>query len=217
MQKFLLIFGLMLVYFLFWFGVTAAGALAVEEVDEAIGVALVLFGIVGFLAALLPFMHWIAGRVYSFPGEGAPLSETAVRQRLLTIATQDVPVTIEKRGDKLVATWRYADARWWNVLSRSGMTKLYELHIRLNDARKTATLIDVHKSVSWRAGPEQVQLRAGFSRGVDLRYERVIGYGWDDAFQFGRVVDYRFKNNDIKNPVLNLLVESGWRVKFGLW
>ena len=217
MTNFLLVFAAMLLYLAVWFGVTVAGGLAVRNGVEAAGVPLIIIGIAGFLLGLFPFMQWLAGAVFNYAGEGTPINESAMRQRILAIETLDAPIMVEERDEKLVVTWNYVDAQWWGVLSRSGMDQVYELHIKLDDKRKTARLIDVHKSVNWSVDPSGVRLRGGYSRGVDLSYQRVIGYGWDDAFQFGRVVDYEFRNSDIKQPIVNLLIENGWRVKFGLW
>ncbi len=217
MGKFLTVFIGMLLYLGLWGIPIISGALALRAGIEWLGATLLIGGIVGCLLFMLPFMHGMTGRVFRYAGEGAPIDEATLRDKLQAINDVDAPVMVVERGDKLIVTWNYVDAAWWNVLSRSGMDKVYELHIKLDDKRKTATLIDVHKSVNWRVGPDSVRLWGGYSRGVDLSYERVIGYGWNDAFQFERVVDYTFKTSDIKNPVINLLIENGWWVKFGMW
>ena len=97
------------------------------------------------------------------------------------------------------------------------MEQVYELHIKFDEENHTATFIDVHKSVRWHAGPSEVSIRGGFSRGVDLTYQREIVYGWNDDLEFEKVVDYEFKNSDLKNSVMTLFIDNGWRVKFGLW
>jgi len=102
-------------------------------------------------------------------------------------------------------------------LARAGLKKIYELHIKFNDAKKEATLIDVHKSVSWRAGPSEVQVYGGFSRGTSFAYEIGKQWGIKENFELGSIYDYQFSPQEIKNPVMNSILRNGWAVRFGMW
>lgn len=217
MSKFFLVFSSVFLFFFFWAGVLAVGGVLLKTADEIIGGTVIVIAIAGFVIGLLPFMQWVSGRVFSYPSDAPPITETELREKILAINETDSPYLVEERRQKLVVTWNYVDAEWWNILSKSGMSKIYELHIKFDEENHTATFIDVHKSIQWRAGPTDVKIRGGFSRGIDLTYQREVGYGWNEEGQFERVVDYEFRNSDLKNPLVNLFVENGWRVKFGLW
>ena len=135
----------------------------------------------------------------------------------------DAPVQVEPRTRRrggpgaLVITWRYVDARWWERLAQAGLTELYELHVRLDEARQRATLIDVTRQVQWRAGPTQVRVRGGSFRGVLFAFEIGEQWGITENWTLGPIYAYRFVPAEIKLPVLNTLLRSGWDVRFGLW
>jgi len=165
----------------------------------------------------LPYLNITTRRIFHFPGEGMPITEAALREELLTVNEFDAPVMVTERGDKLIFTWRYVDARWWELLSKAGLTQIYELHVKLDDERKTAVLIDVTKSVSWRAGPEGVNIGMFGFRGVNFSYEVGKAWGIRENFTPGKIYDYKFSPQEIKNPVLNSILQNGWQVRFGMW
>jgi hypothetical protein len=117
----------------------------------------------------------------------------------------------------LVLTWKYVDARWWQVLSKAGLTRLYELHVKLDEKRHVATLIDVTRSVQWRAGPSQVYIGGRFGRGILAGYEIGEQWGIAENWELSVVFDYKFVPAEIKTPVMNTLLRSGWDVRFGIW
>jgi hypothetical protein len=174
--------------------------------------ALVLI-VVGFV----PYLNFVIRRVFYLPGVGEPVSEEELHAMLREINDFDAPVTVIERGRRLVVTWRYVDARWWELLARSGLTKVYELHIRLNGAKKEATLVDVLKSVSWGAGPTEVQVTGGYFRGASIGYEIGEAWGIRENFAPGQIYEYEFSPQVIKNPVVNSILRSGWSVRFGMW
>jgi hypothetical protein len=167
--------------------------------------------------AFVPFLDWATKRVFRFPGEGEPASVADLHSLLMDVNEFDAPVMLQERKGKLVATWKYVDARWWELLAKAGLTKLYELHIKLDEDEHRATLIDVTKSVAWRAGPTEVRLRGGFFRGVMWAYEIGKQWGIKENFQLGKIYDYKFVPQEIKYPIMNSILRSGWDVRFGLW
>jgi hypothetical protein len=217
MKRFLLIFLGILFYMAAWALAILPLALLFDHREAGLIVGLAFGVLLLSTLGLVPFMQWLSGRVFRWRGEGPALSAAALRERLKQINDWDVPVIVLERNGRLVVTWRYADARWWEILAKAGLARVYELHIKLDERRKVATLIDVQKSVQWRAGPSGVRLRGGFFRGIDLRYERARAWGISEAFRPGSIYDYRFVTSEIKDPVTNTILDSGWDVRFGLW
>jgi hypothetical protein len=232
-KRFLLLFAGVLLYLALW-ALPLYGLILLWE--DQVGLLLAGIGAITVLLLLgfVPFLDAAAKRVFSFRGEGAPLPADALRAQLLAVNDWvDAPVQVALRTQRtqrarrrggpgtLVVTWRYVDARWWELLAKAGLTELYELHVRLDETRRRATLIDVTKAVQWRAGPTEVRVRGGWFRGLIFAFE--IGQawgirgplGWDR--QPGQVYAYRFVPTEIKLPVLNTLLRSGWDVRFGLW
>lgn len=216
MKKFLLAFGGMLLFIAFWGVIMVLGTILLF-VNGTLGGIVLAIAALGSVVGLIPFMQWMVGFIFNFPADDVPpASEAQLRAEILKINGPDSPILVEERDRKLVATWNHRDVEWWGILSQSGMHQIYELQIKFDEKNHTATFIDVNKSVKWETAPSEVQIYGGFSRGVDIFYQREIEYGWNDEGQFERE-DFEFKNTDIKNPLMNLFVTNGWRVKFGMW
>lgn len=216
MKRFFAVFGLVMLFMAVLAVMLLAVILLVGDNESAILVAVLVILVIG-IGAFLPFLDWAIKRVFHFPGEGTPIAEADLRARIQALNRFDGPVMVQERKKKLVATWKYVDAQWWELLAKAGLTRVYELHMKFDAPSKTVTLIDVTKSVSWRAAPTEVRLRGGFSRGVILAYEIGKAWGIQRSFQPGKIYDYRFVPQEIKNPVLNTILRAGWDVRFGIW
>lgn len=217
LKRFLTVFGLMLLYMAVLAGILALVILLVGEENETLILISVLVMMVLAIVIIVPYLDQMAKRVFRFRGEGEPVSETELRAQIQAINEFDAPVMIEERKGKLVATWKYVDARWWELLAKAGLTKVYELHIKFDDVQHLVTLIDITKSVSWRAGPTKVRLWGGFFRGIMLAYEIGKQWGIKENFELGKVYDYKFVPQEIKMPIMNSILRSGWDVRFGIW
>lgn len=215
-KKFVAAFGLILLYMIAWvpallIWIWIAGD---SEALAAVGVlAAMLLIILGFI----PYLNFVARRVFYFPGEGQPSPEGALRAAITSINHLDAPVMVKEQGKKLVVTWKYVDAQWWELLAKAGLRQVYELHVKLDASKKEATLIDVMKNVAWRAGPTQVRVSGGFFRGVNFSYAIGKQWGIQENFHYGKVYDYKFAPHEIKNPVMNTILRNGWSVRFGMW
>jgi len=163
------------------------------------------------------YLNFVIKKAFSFPGEGDPVPEASLRKQIADINHYDVPIMVQEKGNALIITWRYVDAKWWELFAKAGMSKLYQLHIKLDDAKKEALLIDVEKSVSWRTGPTEVSIWGGFFRGVIMQYEIGKAWGIRENFTLGKIYDYQFTPSEIKNPVMNTILQNGWTVKFAMW
>jgi hypothetical protein len=214
--RFLKAFGLVILYMAAWAVPILLWIVLWGENDAAIVTGL-LVAMVLCMLGFIPCLDWVAKKVFAFAGEGEPIPAEELRALIKGINEFDVPVMVQEKQNRLVVTWRYVDAKWWEILARAGLEKVYELHIKLDEAKKQATLIDVLKSVSWRAGPSEVRLHGGFFRGVSFAYEIGKAWGIKENFQLGALYDYKFSPQEIKNPVVNSILRSGWSVRFGIW
>jgi hypothetical protein len=216
-KRFLAAFVLILVYLAVWAGFLYGVVLLAQE-DEGLLLTAILAMMAFLILAFVPYLDQVIKRVFFFRGEGQPIPAGTLRRQLLSInRLRNVPVMAEERLYDLVLTWKYADARWWEMLAHSGMKRIYELHVKLDEERRLATLIDVRKSVKWRAGPTQVHIGGGFSRGVLLAYEIGESWGIQENWQPGVEYKFEFAPQEIKSPVMNTILRSGWDVRFGIW
>lgn len=216
-KRFLSAFALVLLYLAVWAGLLYGVILLARE-DEGLLLTAILAVMAFLILAFIPYLDQVVKRTFTFRGEGQPVPAGALRRQILAVNhSRNVPIMAEERLYDLVLTWKYADARWWEALSRAGLTRLYELHVRLDEKRRTATLIDVTRSVRWRAGPTQVHIGGRSGRGVLAGYEFGKQWGIQENWQTGVISDYRFVPAEIKTPVMNTILRSGWDVRFGIW
>ena len=215
-KRFMIAFGLMAGYMVVpVLGMLLAVAISggAEEV-ALIGVAVALLLVVGFF----PWMMWVIRKVFTFRSTATPVSEQQLQATLLTINNHDNPFTVLQHGPhKLVLTLRYADAAWWQIFARAGLSRVYELHMKFIPARQLVRVIDIQKNVDWRAGPQQVKLSASFSRGILFSQERAVQWGITDFGRLGEQYKYRFSSEEIKGPVMKTILEHGWTVQFAVW
>lgn len=214
-MKFLAAFGLILLYMGLWVPVILLGVAFLDD-------DMMLFFIFGLLLFLVPTFPLVVDRIgkllYRFPALNPnPISEDELRKLLFAMNTFDAPVTVMEKGKKMIFTWKYVDAKWYEIMRKVGKSSTYRLLVKLDAKRHRATLIDIETSMNWSISPTKFRFHASFFRGIDVMYKREIDYAINEAFQPGKVVDYRFTNNEIKDPVMNTIREAGWDVRFGLF
>src|SRR3546814_13466539 len=77
-----------------------------------------------------------ASRVPAVTGM-APVAKEVLMQRLLALNEQDVPYSISRgnHDSELLIDWRYADAKWVDLMRVHGMNGTYRLVLRLDEGR----------------------------------------------------------------------------------
>ena len=216
MKRFFAVFGLIILYMAAWAPVLLVFIFALEGDDEAI---LIVVGcaLPVIIGLFLPYLNFICRKVYRYRGEGDPIPEEELRDRILKINEFGHPVMVVHRKKKLVVTWNYAEEKWREVLSAGGMKAAYHLHIKFNDRKKEVILIDVLKSFSWRVGHSGARVRGGFFRGIDIDFEAGRTGVIDEYFP-GRGTDsYHFSSREIKDPVSSTILKSGWDIRLAMW
>jgi hypothetical protein len=176
-----------------------------------------LLGIAGFfllwLALLFRGGSW-AGSLLPSP-DLAPVPAEDLRARLLAVNDLGLPFRVreERPGGRLVAEWRIADARWLGLMEVGGLTKAHQVYLELDPDAHKVRAQDRDRTVSWSGGAATLGSSWSFFRGINFfQYERGIAGGL--CFKDGRwtttAYDYRFQLAEMKNPLIQAIVESGW-------
>ncbi len=161
-----------------------------------------------------------ASQVPAVPGI-APLAAETLMQRLLSINDQDVPYTI-KRGsqpNEIVVDWRYADAKWLDLMRLHGMSKRYRLVLRFDDGAHNVRAQDRYASFDWSAGrgPDLLSLNWNMSLGItfyEYRHERVFGLQFKNGQPtFDLSYAYTFDLNELKQPMIEIIRHAGWNFR----
>jgi hypothetical protein len=157
--------------------------------------------------------------VYPKPGV-LPVSESELRRRLLAINDLDVPFhVVERQGKKLEVVWRLADAKWVGLITANKVSRVEILRLRLSEHNKSCRAVEISKAIKTSADGTTLQFAFSFSffRGIvfgQWEYEKQFGLIWKDGgLTFDTAYEYKFNLSELKNPVVNIVVSSGWSFK----
>lgn len=160
-----------------------------------------------------------ATRVPPKPGV-EPVSEEELRRRLLAINEEEVPFrVVEGKGGKIEATWRLADAKWAGIMTLNKVKELRVIQLRPCEEKKVCRALDIGKSVRATADGLEMgfSLSGYFFRGVILaQWEYEVQYGFtfrDGRIRFGKVYEYKFDQEELKRPIVEVVTGSGWEYR----
>lgn len=177
---------------------------------------LALSGMALYIAALGIVMarggSWAAEITPS--GQTAPVPAKTLRARILALNDLDLPFHVREESDALVAEWRIADDRWIGLMEAGGLHDIHRIYIDLDPERHRARSLDVHRTVSWSAGIASLHASFSFFRGISFfEYSRGVQLGvfFRDGRWTMRAYDYRFLLSEMKTPLVQAIVGSGWR------
>lgn len=182
----------------------------------------ILILILIYAAFQFPIWNRVVGwatKVLPKPGV-LPVSESELRGRLLAINEMDVPFRVVERKDgKIDVIWRLADAKWAGLMTLNKVTKIQVIRLKLLESDKTCHAVDITKAVRATADGLQTSFSFDtfFSRGVVFwQWEYGKQYGLifkDGQLTFDKVYEYKFSYDEIKSPIVNVVVQSGWQYK----
>jgi hypothetical protein len=177
--------------------------------------SLTLMGIAGFFllwfALTMRAGSWAAS-ISPAPGVASVPAET-LRARLLAVNDLGLPFRVREEGHRLVAEWRIADARWVGLMEVAGLTRAHEVHLELDPRTHKVLAQDRDRTVSWGAGFARLGGSWSFFRGINFfQYEHgaLLGLFFKDGHWTTMAYDYRFCLAEMKNPLIQAVVGSGW-------
>jgi hypothetical protein len=178
--------------------------------------------VAGVAAGVGVYFALLGAGFFQYRG-GKKMSSTAVSKEALVnqlLALNDAakPYHIVRGGDTdLVAEWKFVDASWYGIFSKSGLRGAYRMNLLLDEARRSVRCYEELGSVSWTAGasglvPSVHYQKSFFGGRILYKKEFGKGYGIKDpsTLNFGKVYDYRFDIDDIRQPVIAAVEEGGW-------
>jgi hypothetical protein len=156
---------------------------------------------------------WAAG-IATPPGV-TPAEPQAMRARLLAVNDLGLPFRVREEGrrGRLVAEWRIADARWLGLTEAGGLTRVHQLYLELDPHTHKVRAVEVDRTVSWGAGIARVGWSWAYFQGINFfHYERgaLVGLFFKDGRWTTTAYDYRFQLAEMRNPLIQAIVESGW-------
>lgn len=149
---------------------------------------------------------------------------SALVERLESINALDVPFSVERgTGDnELIATWRYADAKWVDHARAHGLRRTFRIRMKLDESTRTVRCTDYVASYDWSAGRggASIEWRAGL--GIvffQQEHARVFGLQLDEHGGFKPELSYAytFSLDEMKSPLRDAVTRAGWNWRPTVW
>lgn len=151
------------------------------------------------------------------PPAGIPvLSADEVRKRLLSVNRPTAPYRIVggiSEGVDLIGEWKIVDASWNAIFARAGLTRTFNILMKLHPEAHEVRAVDREYTVSWAAGLPTVRLAVSAFRGQSQTIEFGKAYAFTETLAPGQVYNYRFDTNEIKKPIQEAVNRCGWTYK----
>jgi hypothetical protein len=153
-----------------------------------------------------------------------PESAALLRDRLLALNQQDVPVQVVASPirDTLEITWRYADAQWLDIRRAHKMRRTHKLVLALDEHSHTARVLEYWRAFDASAGPNDLRLNWTAARGMqffEFEHRRVFGVQLDASGKpTGELSKaYTFNLQELKQPIIKAVTASGWIWQPVMW
>ncbi len=148
------------------------------------------------------------------PQAGTPvLPASQVRDALLSLNRPSAPYRIvdgASEGVDLIAEWKIVDAQWYEIFAKAGLSKVFRIYMKLDEANHSVRTSDREYSVSWSAGVPNLSLSATAFKGQKQSIEFGAAYAFTEELEPGRVYKYRFDTREIKGPLQEAVTRCGW-------
>lgn len=146
-------------------------------------------------------------------GDIEPRSAAEVRVALLAVNRETAPFVIRDGADQgvdLIAEWRIVDARWYEIFAKAGLSKTFQILMRLDPEAHEVRAVDREWEVRWRAGVPELSVAASGFRGQKVAVEFGTAYAFTEQLDYGQVYNYRFATKELKEPITQVVTGNGW-------
>jgi hypothetical protein len=143
----------------------------------------------------------------------AVLSADDVRKRLLNVNRPTAPYRVidgASEGVDVIAEWKIVEASWNEIFAKAGLSKTFNIFMRLHPENHEVQAVDREYTVSWSAGLPTVKLAVSAFRGQIQSKEFGKAYAFTETLAPGQVYNYRFDTSEIKKPMQEAVTSCGW-------
>jgi hypothetical protein len=142
-----------------------------------------------------------------------PVSPEQIKAAILGVNRDTAPFEIkfsDDSGADLIAEWKIVDANWYEIFAKAGLKKIFRIKMRLDVDKREVRAVDEEFSVEWRAGIPSLTLALSGFRGQKSEVSFGTAYAFTEEFKPGQVYKYRFNSNELKKPLQEAVLASGW-------
>ena len=183
--------------------------------------------LIGLLAGLLGALMGIAAIIYAlgyFEYLGGkkkftiqPIGKERLKQKLLALNSPELPYQIKPaRETDLFVEWKIVDATWYAIFSKERLSKTYRAYLLLDESRKAARYCEETGSVRWLVGadgylnPVATFQKTYFRGRIFFQKSWDVQYGIKEDGMLGKIYEYKFDVNRVRDPIVKTIEESGW-------
>ena len=173
------------------------------------------FLVINLLLAVFWFFKGSAWSVRQPPRPGTrPEPAVLLRDRLLALNQQDMPVQViaSPDGNTVDVSWRYADARWLDLMRAYEMRRTHKLVLGLDEHSHTARVHEYWSAFDASAGLNELRLNWTVARGMqffEFEHRRIFGVQLNPAAS-RPVVSVYVQLARLKQPIIEAVTVSGW-------
>jgi hypothetical protein len=131
--------------------------------------------------------------------------------------SSDFRITASTDSDLLLEQ-KIVDAKFYGVASEERLKKVYGARIWIDDGRKEVKyqeiLADRSSVIGVLPTPQQQFEKSIWKGKVLFKKEKGVGFGFKkplDPRSFGKVYDYSFDNEKIRQPIRQAVENAGWK------
>ncbi|MBX3745733.1 MAG: hypothetical protein KF833_10535 [Verrucomicrobiae bacterium] len=158
------------------------------------------------------------------PSNTPALDAQSLRERLLAINHGETPVTVRTADDgrAIEITWRYADARWLDLMRVHRVRRTHKLVLLPDESSRTVRVREFWSAFDASAGLDGLRLHWEAATGMQFfqfEHRRVFGAQLDaDGRPTGELsAAYTFNLQELKGPVADVVTAAGWTWQPVLW
>jgi len=140
------------------------------------------------------------------------IGKAALLENIQNLNSPDLPYQIKPSGTSdLEIDWKIVDAKWQGIFAKEKISKTYRAFMALDEAKHTVRYWEAIGSVEWVAGAPKVHFQSEFFRGrIIFQKSYGVQYGVKEDKTIGKVYEYKFDINAIREPIRQATLEGGW-------
>ncbi|MCX6048235.1 MAG: hypothetical protein NT075_24300 [Chloroflexi bacterium] len=151
------------------------------------------------------------------PPAGTPvLSKQAVVEKLMQLNRPTAPYQLvdgKAENVDLIAEWKIVDAQWYEIFAKAGLTKVFKIYLKFDEAAHQVRAMDREYTLEWSAGIPKLSVAASTFKGQTTSIEFGKAYAFTENLSPGQVYNYRFDTREIKQPIQETVTNCGWAYK----
>jgi hypothetical protein len=152
-----------------------------------------------------------------------PVAAADLQRQLMALNHTDVPTEVSQQADgSIEINWRYADARWFDLMRLQQMKRTQRLVLSFDEANHTVRVREYWSAFDGSADRQNLRLDWKLASGIQFfafEHRRVVGLQLDPGGKPTGALStaYTFNLQALKAPIIDVVTRGGWRWQPLVW